>query len=135
MEKSFKKKELKKLWDFFSKVEGYEAQQLLQLTDDTDEETVFKMLSLFCASLKKTSMDVEQAVENKDVKTIWSSTHKIASSADLLGFKAFGRLSRDLSHELKDSEEINHRANISAFLHQTKKLHSEMLLFLRESGF
>lgn len=80
----------------------YDKQLLIQLYNDTDDNTVLQILARFHETLVESIQNVERALdsgENSDA--IWKTAHKIAGTAGLVGFATFGNFARELSHNLK----------------------------------
>ena len=82
----------------------YNKQMLIQLYNDTDDNTVLQILARFHETLVESIQKIERALdsgENRDAT--WKAAHKIAGTAELVGFASLGHIARDLSHELKDA--------------------------------
>ncbi len=82
----------------------YDSQLLMQLYTDTDDNTVLQILARFHETLVESIQKIERALdsgENRDA--IWKAAHKIAGTAELVGFSSFGHIARQLSHDLKDN--------------------------------
>lgn len=82
----------------------YNKQMLIQLYNDTDDNTVLQILARFHETLDESIQKIERAIdsgENNDV--IWKAAHKIAGTAELVGFSALGQTARNLSQKMKDS--------------------------------
>lgn len=105
--------------------EGFEKAKMMQLYEDTNSETVLKILARYHETLVESIQKIETALVSNDNESIWRAMHKIAGSAELLGFVSYGHEARNLSHEIKDSS-IHPTSNkkISEFLVKTKKIKS-----------
>jgi HPt (histidine-containing phosphotransfer) domain-containing protein len=93
----------------------YNSNLIMQLYEDTDDTTVLQILARFRETLIDSIQKMKPAAEAGDTDVIWKFAHKIAGSAELVGFGHLGRTARDLSHRLRDSQ------NPSAFSGEIKK--------------
>lgn len=101
----------------------FEGEKLLQLCEDTNAETVLKILAQFHETLKQSAQVTETAMAEKNVEPIWKAAHKVAGSADLLGFGIYGNKSRILSHQLRDKADFAFYSDqIQHFLSRTKEV-------------
>ncbi len=96
----------------------YDRQLLIQLYNDTDDNTVLQILARFHETLVECIQKIERALdsgENRDA--IWKAAHKIAGTAELVGFASFGHKARELSHTLKDcAPQPEHEDDVKKFL-------------------
>ncbi len=98
-----------------------------QLIEDTDEETVVRILANFARGLEESFSKTVQAVAVQDVDTIWKASHKVAGSAGLLGFVVLGGHARDLSTELKaDLDFSKHKIASEEFLLKMQTLLAQL---------
>ncbi|MFN3454338.1 MAG: hypothetical protein ACK41T_05205 [Pseudobdellovibrio sp.] len=98
---------------------SFEADCLQQLKDDTDETVALKILARFYVTLEESLNLLVSDLKDNHYEGIGKSSHKIAGSADLVGFKDYAKKSRKLSHEVKDSS-------------KREKLHQEVAMYLKE---
>ncbi len=90
--------ELKNLYLAMEKRPGFERERFLTLLEDTDEKTVLNILARFDQTLAAALVDVAAA---EDVNILCRVFHKVAGSAELLGFVGLGRQGRDLDGGLR----------------------------------
>lgn len=82
----------------------YNKQLLIQLYNDTDDNTVLQILARFHETLVESIQKIERALDSgENTDAIWKAAHKIAGTAELVGFASFGHTARELSHDLKDA--------------------------------
>jgi len=77
-------------------------QALLAVIDDTSEEVVLRILAHFSQSLREAAKAVSLGIEGGDFDLAWRACHKIAGTAELLGFEKLGIDSRHLSVLVKE---------------------------------
>jgi len=96
---------------------------ILQLSQDTSEETVLRILARFHETLEESRRQSQAGMENGEASKIWQACHKIAGSSELLGFKPFGKMSRRLSYALRENEDLAaFRNEIERFLEEASGL-------------
>lgn len=61
-----------------------------------------KILAHFCESLRDAARAISSSLETENFEQAWKACHKIAGTAELLGFSELGRVSRSLSVSVKD---------------------------------
>lgn len=96
-----KHNELKSFLDYFSLNSGFERQTFVNLYQDTNEETVIRILAHFNENLKEALQKTKEAQSEENSEAVWKSAHKLAGSAELLGFKRFATDARDLSKQIR----------------------------------
>ena len=72
-------------------------QALFNVIDDTSEEVVLRILAYFSESLREAAGAISSGIEKNDFDLAWRACHKIAGTAELLGFEKLGQDSRQLS--------------------------------------
>lgn len=113
---------LKSFLDSQNNNKDYDSSLIMQLYEDTDDTTVLQILARFRETLIDSIQKMDQAVEAGQTEAVWKSAHKIAGSAELVGFGTLGRVSRDLSHRLKESNNPTAFATeVKNFLEMTKR--------------
>lgn len=111
----------------FLNSEGYENEVLGNLLEDTNEDTVLRILAHFNENLKEGAEKLKAAISESNAETVWKTAHKIAGSAELLGFRDYANRSRELSRVVRTSPDFNsHRAEIESYLEATANLSSEI---------
>ena len=105
---------LKSFLDSQHNNKDYDSSLIMQLYEDTDDITVLQILARFRETLIDAIQKMDTAFDAGETEAIWKSAHKIAGSAELVGFGHLGRVARDLSHRLKESK------NPSAFATENK---------------
>ena len=113
---------LKSFLDSQHNNKDYDSSLIMQLYEDTDDTTVLQILARFRETLIDAIQKMEAAIEAGDTDVVWKSAHKIAGSAELVGFSILGRVARDLSHRLKESHNPTAFATENKnFLEMTKR--------------
>lgn len=134
MTPQFTKLELQNFWKNFSSKNDFNKNQFVGLCRDTDEETVFKIASLFCQTLESSLQDIHNALEENDADIVWQRAHKVAGTAELLGFSVFGRTSRELSHQIKANSSLGAQlSEINDFVALAQKLLDEVSISLQKN--
>ncbi|WP_413577047.1 Hpt domain-containing protein [Bdellovibrio sp. HCB290] len=100
-------------------LQGFDSHAFNHLLEDTTPNTVLRILARFCVTLNDCIPVLEQGSSSGDAEAVWKAAHKLAGSAEMLGFKDFGRNSKDLSWQLKQSAQIE--ANIEEVNHYLSK--------------
>lgn len=85
----------------FKKIKDFDASGLLQLKEDTDETVAIKILARFFITLEESLNHVAVSLNNGELAEVSKGSHKIAGSADLVGFSIFAQKSRKISRDLK----------------------------------
>ncbi len=85
---------LKKLPDF-------DKEAFITLTEDTDEQVILKILARYSVTLSESLEQINEGIKEDNGEKIWRACHKVAGSAELLGFRGFGTHSRALNMSLK----------------------------------
>ncbi len=79
----------------------FDAKACRQLVDDTDAETVLAILALFTKNLNSSYMALNINNVSSRSDEVQKIAHRIAGTAELLGFRALGALARELQFEFK----------------------------------
>ncbi|MEK6556019.1 MAG: hypothetical protein AABZ31_12310 [Bdellovibrionota bacterium] len=115
--------DLTRFWNTFKSLDGFEPECFLQLVEDTGEDTTLKILARFTETLKEAEGHVLEGQINEDANVIWRACHKVAGSANLIGFVQYGVFSRDLSHQIRANPDYsNYIPEIGSFLAQTRDI-------------
>ena len=85
----------------FKQVKNFDPDGLLQLKEDTDESVAIKILARFFITLEESLNLVAASLKNGELNEIFKGSHKIAGSADLVGFSSFAKKSRQISSDVK----------------------------------
>lgn len=93
--------DLKGFWYGFKDTLDFNQESFFQLFQDTNEDTTLRILARFNENLVESIQKISAAMQTEDCEVIWRACHKLAGSAELLGFKKFGGLSRDLSVQVR----------------------------------
>jgi HPt (histidine-containing phosphotransfer) domain-containing protein len=113
--------------EHFLNSEGYENEVLGNLLEDTNEDTVLRILAHFNENLKEGSEKLQGAISQSNSETVWKTAHKIAGSAELLGFRDYANRSRELSRVVRASPDFTtHAEEIDSYLQATKNLSAEI---------
>lgn len=123
----------------FEEVPDLDLREFLALKRDTNEEVVLKILARFRMTLTECLNNIDEGFKQGKTEMIWQAAHKIAGSAQLLGFRNLGVEARDLYIKLKNeisdtneaSREIQDFMRYGAMILQTIELkfpqHSDFL--------
>lgn len=85
----------------FKKVKDFDPNGLLQLKEDTDEIAAIKILARFFITLDESLNLVAESLKSGVIEEAYKGSHKIAGSADLVGFAIFAQKSRKISRDIK----------------------------------
>lgn len=85
----------------FKKVKDFDPGGLLQLKEDTDEGVAIKILARFFITLEESLNHVAVSLNSGELSEVSKGSHKIAGSADLVGFSTFAQKSRKISRDVK----------------------------------
>jgi len=106
----------------------FQEDKIKQLCEDTSPETVLKILAHFHETLKVSASVIEAAITSGNMELISKSAHKIAGSAELLGFVSYGVNARVLSHTLQNIPDDSHlRDEVVTFLKRTQDTQNSIL--------
>ncbi|WP_413580393.1 Hpt domain-containing protein [Bdellovibrio sp. HCB288] len=102
---------------------GFDSHAFNHLLEDTTPNTVLRILARFSVSLNECIPVLEQGATTGDAEAVWKAAHKLAGSAEMLGFKDFGRNSKELSWQLKQSAHIGaSQEEVNFYLMQAREL-------------
>lgn len=122
------KSEITKFYNYFKNSKGFNTHAFQMLLEDTDELTVLRILSQFLVTITDCKNKMLNALESDDPECIWKCCHKIAGSADLLGFTEIGSTSRTISQQLKANPNITvYSSEIDNIIQLISKLVDSML--------
>lgn len=77
------------------------SQSLMAVIEDTSEVVVLRILAHFSESLKEAANAILSGIAGNEFEPAWRACHKIAGTAELLGFETLGQESRQLSALVK----------------------------------
>lgn len=97
----FKTGDLKSFWYGFKDSSDFDQESFFQLFQDTNEDTALRILARFNVNLDESLQKISAAMVTEDCEAIWKACHKLAGSSELLGFKKFGILARELSVQVR----------------------------------
>lgn len=83
---------------------GFKAESLENLVSETNADVVLSVLKEFKNSLNTSVGQLETAMQTADVETTKRACHKIAGTAELLGFFVLGAECRKIENQLKAGE-------------------------------
>ncbi len=102
---------------------GFDSHAFNHLLEDTTANTVLRILARFCVSLNECIPALERGSNSGEAEVVWKAAHKLAGSAEMLGFKEFGKRSKDLSWQLKQSEHIgDNLEDVRLYVTQARQL-------------
>lgn len=82
-------------------IAGFDQGSLETLVSETNPEVVLSVLKEFRTSLINGSTDLEKAVDASDAEVTKKVCHKLAGTAELLGFATLGATCRQIENHLK----------------------------------
>ena len=113
--------------EHFGNLPDFDRQVFANLYEDTNEDTVIRILAHFNENLSEGCLQLNDALKSENAEVAWKLAHKIAGSAELLGFKPYGDRSRQLSKQIRANPIFeNHRPQINAYLTETSGLNLEI---------
>ena len=113
--------------EHFASGPGYERDILSNLLEDTNEDTVLRILAHFNENLKEGCQKINEATSAENCETVWKTAHKIAGSAELLGFRDYANRARELSRLVRANPVFDsHIEEITKFLKSTTELTAEI---------
>lgn len=90
----------------FNNVKDFNSKGLLQLKDDTEEVVALRVLARFFLTLEESLSLIGKNITCGDLNEISKGAHKIAGSADLVGFGIFAERSRQISRQANVTKKI-----------------------------
>lgn len=113
----------------FKNVKDFDPSGLLQLKEDTDETVAIKILARFFITLEESLNLVAVSLNSGELNEVSKGSHKIAGSADLVGFSTFAQKSRKISRDVKilpqeSMPELHHE--VVDYLSEGKTMISQM---------
>lgn len=105
----------------FKTVKNFDPHGLMQLKEDTDETVALKILARFFITLEESLAHVATSLNSGELIEVSKGSHKIAGSADLVGFASFARRSRKISRDVKGTPEMS-----------SAELHHEVVDYLND---
>jgi HPt (histidine-containing phosphotransfer) domain-containing protein len=81
--------------------DGFSLPALQQLKRDTDEDTTLRIMARFCQNLEETFKKIDPEQLESQADEVHKLMHRVAGTAELLGFMALGRTARELEGQLK----------------------------------
>lgn len=111
--------EYSQIYQQLAKVSSFDQLSFDRLVEDTEPEVALKILARFWMTLQESLAQVENGLKQDNGDMIWKACHKVAGSAELVGFKNFGQQSRSLDAAVKamNSPE-SHLSEIQKYLEQ-----------------
>jgi HPt (histidine-containing phosphotransfer) domain-containing protein len=102
---------------------GFDSHAFNHLLEDTTASTVLRILARFSVSLNEAIPALERGSNSGESEVVWKAAHKLAGSAEMLGFKDFGKRSKDLSWQLKQVDHIGDSGEeVSIYIAQARQL-------------
>lgn len=100
------KTELTTFLSYFREQDGFNNEAFLNLIEDTSEDVALQILARFQKTLSESQAALRSGIDTGDHDLLWKTCHKVAGSAELLGFRRFAITSKNLSHSLRASPDI-----------------------------
>lgn len=110
---------------------GFDPEGLRQLVEDTAPEPALKVIARFRHTVAAAQAELEAARAGGDAERVWKMAHKVAGTAELIGFAEFGRASKALSHGVREAPELaRHGEALTAYLEKVRALASRLGTFV-----
>ena len=101
----------------------------MNVYNDTDENTVIKILAHFEVNLRDCIDKVQIACKEKDCELAVRAIHKVAGSSELLGFKYFADNSRGLIKKINQDLHFDHHiSELETYLNYAQELNRNITL-------
>lgn len=82
-------------------LKDFDSLALLTLSQDTNSETVLKILVEYKKTVRESADKIRTALTEGDAEVISRSCHKLVGTSELLGFKALAARCRSIEQNLK----------------------------------
>lgn len=106
----------------------FQEEIFAQLQDETTPEVALKILAKFIVNLNESRKQIENALREGASETAWRACHKLAASADLIGFGRLAEDNRALSRKLQNNFEIGFQATeLHSLLLRIEKIEKAIL--------
>lgn len=105
----------------FKTIKNFDPNGLQQLKEDTDEAVAIKILARFFITLEDSLKQVSLNLSSGEMTEVSKGSHKIAGSADLVGFSHYAQRSRQISRDVKSAHDT-----------VNTHLHHEVVDYLRD---
>lgn len=107
----------------FPNGDGFNLTAFQQLAEDTDEDTTLRILARFWQNLQETLADVDPESIHEHYGRMQRLAHRVAGTAELLGFQMLGQMARELDRQLKtDPSAPNVKEGLMAFIQVSLRL-------------
>lgn len=122
--------DLKGFWNGFKDTLDFDQESFFQLFQDTNEDTTLRILARFNENLLECRQKILEAMGTEDCEVIWRACHKLAGSSELLGFKKFGGLSRELSVQVRANPVYSsHQPELEEYVAKISSLTAQIKIF------
>jgi len=108
------------------KTPAFNSQIFSQLQEDTNYEVALKMLARFHTTLIESIGFINKGLESENAELVWKACHKVAGTAELIGFVNLGQISRELSKNIKASNDLSLMPEITKYIDETLLLKNEI---------
>ncbi len=115
----------------FKTLKEFNYEVFLNLYQDTNEDTVMRMLAHFEQNLRATEDQLKLGISESEAERVWKAAHKMAGTSELLGFTVYAKSSRNLSKLLQATPTTNiYLKKIQDYLKSTTQLLQQIQSFL-----
>lgn len=98
-------------------LKDFDSLALLTLSQDTNSETVLKILVEYRKTVQESRDRIRQALSESNAETIARACHKLVGTSELLGFKVLATRCREIEQSLKiESNPQKETAQIHALI-------------------
>lgn len=112
----------------FGSKDLFDSSIFSNLLEDTNEETVVRILAHFSENLRDAELKIRESLNQEDCEEVWKVAHKVSGSAELLGFKMYADKSRELSRQIRANPVFTaHETQVQDYLEQTSVLLQEIM--------
>ena len=94
-----------------STLSDFDGLALLSLSQDTNAETVLKILVEYRKTVQECRDRIHQALDASQTETVMRACHKLIGTSELLGFKVLATRAREIEQNLKNEENLQKEMN------------------------
>lgn len=100
-------------------LQDFDSLALLNLSQDTNAETVLKILVEYRKTVRESAEKIRTALTDSDAETIARACHKLIGTSELLGFKVMAGRCRAIEQSVKANPNPQQEANAIQSLLET----------------
>lgn len=109
---------------------GFNTDGLNQLIEDTSPEAALKVIARFRLTVEGGLADIEGGVKAGNAEIVWKTAHKVAGTAELIGFDDFGQASKVFSHIVRENPDLaKHGEGVADYVSTCRRLADKLHSF------